>query len=153
MAPYSSTLAWKIPWTEEPGGLQSLGSNLPAVASLWIYSSVHGKSLISHHTSVNSPLIMLSSIKPFEYSSPSYQDPDQNIKAWRMAPYLGQHFLANQLKVRTIPFFSCPLLELPDEQINKICFCFQLITHCITISPGIYPIQSHSNSFTFIILS
>ena len=26
MAPYSSTLAWKIPWTEEPGGLQSMGS-------------------------------------------------------------------------------------------------------------------------------
>ena len=25
MAPHSSTLAWKIPWTEEPGGLQSLG--------------------------------------------------------------------------------------------------------------------------------
>ena len=24
-APYSSTLAWKIPWTEEPGRLQSLG--------------------------------------------------------------------------------------------------------------------------------
>ena len=24
MAPYSSTLAWKIPWTEEPGGLQSM---------------------------------------------------------------------------------------------------------------------------------
>ena len=24
MAPYSSTLAWKIPWTEEPGRLQSL---------------------------------------------------------------------------------------------------------------------------------
>ena len=26
MAPHSSTLAWKIPWTEEPGGLQSMGS-------------------------------------------------------------------------------------------------------------------------------
>ena len=26
MAPYSSTLAWKIPCTEEPGGLQSMGS-------------------------------------------------------------------------------------------------------------------------------
>ena len=26
MAPYSSTLAWKIPWTEEPGRLQSMGS-------------------------------------------------------------------------------------------------------------------------------
>ena len=26
IATHSSTLAWKIPWTEEPGGLQSLGS-------------------------------------------------------------------------------------------------------------------------------
>ena len=26
MAPHSSTLTWKIPWTEEPGGLQSMGS-------------------------------------------------------------------------------------------------------------------------------
>ena len=26
MAPHSSILAWKIPWTEEPGGLQFMGS-------------------------------------------------------------------------------------------------------------------------------
>ena len=26
MAPHSSTLDWKIPWMEEPGGLQSMGS-------------------------------------------------------------------------------------------------------------------------------
>ena len=26
LAPHSSTLAWKIPWTEEPGRLQSMGS-------------------------------------------------------------------------------------------------------------------------------
>ena len=26
MAPHSSTLAWKIPWTEEPGRLQSMES-------------------------------------------------------------------------------------------------------------------------------
>ena len=25
MAPHSSTLAWRIPWREEPGGLQSMG--------------------------------------------------------------------------------------------------------------------------------
>ena len=25
MAPHSSTFAWKIPWREEPGGLQSMG--------------------------------------------------------------------------------------------------------------------------------
>ena len=30
MAPDSSTLAWKIPWTEEPGGLQPMG-----VAKSW----------------------------------------------------------------------------------------------------------------------
>ena len=26
MAPHSSTFAWKFPWVEEPGGLQSMGS-------------------------------------------------------------------------------------------------------------------------------
>ena len=26
MAPHSTTLAWKIPWMEEPGRLQSMGS-------------------------------------------------------------------------------------------------------------------------------
>ena len=26
MATHSSILAWRIPWTEEPGGLQSVGS-------------------------------------------------------------------------------------------------------------------------------
>ena len=26
MAPHSSVLTWKIPWTEEPGRLQSMGS-------------------------------------------------------------------------------------------------------------------------------
>ena len=27
MAPHSSTLAWRIPWTEKPGRLQSMGSH------------------------------------------------------------------------------------------------------------------------------
>ena len=26
VTPHSNTLAWKIPWTEEPGGLKSMGS-------------------------------------------------------------------------------------------------------------------------------
>ena len=29
MAIHSSTIAWKIPWTEEPGRLQSMGSQSP----------------------------------------------------------------------------------------------------------------------------
>ena len=36
MAIYSSTLAWKIPWTEEPGGLQSMG--LLPVGHNWVTS-------------------------------------------------------------------------------------------------------------------
>ena len=28
MAPHSSILAWKIPWTEEPGGLWFIGSQI-----------------------------------------------------------------------------------------------------------------------------
>ena len=31
MATHSSTLAWRIPWTEEPGGLQSIGSDTTEV--------------------------------------------------------------------------------------------------------------------------
>ena len=33
MATLSSSLAWKIPWTEEPGGLQSMGSQSQAPLS------------------------------------------------------------------------------------------------------------------------
>ena len=29
MAIHSSTLAWRVSWTEEPGGLQSIGSHNP----------------------------------------------------------------------------------------------------------------------------
>ena len=35
-APHSSTLAWKIPWTEEPGGLQSMGPR--GVGHDWVTS-------------------------------------------------------------------------------------------------------------------
>ena len=34
MATYSSTLVWRIPWTEEPGGLQSIGSQ--RVGQYWV---------------------------------------------------------------------------------------------------------------------
>ena len=30
MATYASIFSWRIPWTEEPGGLQSMGSQSPA---------------------------------------------------------------------------------------------------------------------------
>ena len=44
MAPHSSTLAWKIPWTEEPGRLQSMGSlrvGHDCVTSLSFFTFMH----------------------------------------------------------------------------------------------------------------
>ena len=46
MVPHSSTLAWKIPWMEEPGGLQSMGS--PGVRHDWatslsLFTFMHGR--------------------------------------------------------------------------------------------------------------
>jgi len=44
MAPHSSTLAWKIPWMEEPGRLQSMGSlrvRHDWVASLSLFTFMH----------------------------------------------------------------------------------------------------------------
>ena len=44
MAPHSSTLAWKIPWMEEPGRLQSMGSmrvGRDSVTSLSLFTFMH----------------------------------------------------------------------------------------------------------------
>ena len=44
MAPHSSTLAWKIPWMEEPGGLQSMGLvgvSHDFVTSLSLFTFMH----------------------------------------------------------------------------------------------------------------
>ena len=44
MAPHSSTLVWKIPWTEEPGGLPSMGSLRVGhdwATSLWLFTFMY----------------------------------------------------------------------------------------------------------------
>ena len=49
MATHSSILAWRIPWTEEPGGLQSMGSQRvgqdlatkPPWALFWLLHMYH----------------------------------------------------------------------------------------------------------------
>ena len=46
MAPHSSTLAWKIPWAEEPGRLRSTGSlrvRHDWATSLWLFTSCIGE--------------------------------------------------------------------------------------------------------------
>ena len=43
MATYSSILAWKIPWTEEPGGLQSIGSQRDMTEHTHTHTHTHIK--------------------------------------------------------------------------------------------------------------
>ena len=55
MAPHSSTLAWKIPWTEEPGGLQFMG--LPRDKGAWwaaIYGVAQGRTRLKRLNSGSS---------------------------------------------------------------------------------------------------
>ena len=55
MATHSSTLAWKIPWTEEPGRLQSMGSlrvRQDSATSLSIFTFIHLEKEMAAHSSV-----------------------------------------------------------------------------------------------------
>ena len=51
MAIHSSTLAWKIPWTKEPGRLQSMGLQRVRhdwATSLWLFTFMHWKEMATH---------------------------------------------------------------------------------------------------------
>ena len=55
MAPHSSTFAWKIPWTEEPGRLQSMGSQRVGydwATSLSLFTFMHWRREMTIHSSV-----------------------------------------------------------------------------------------------------
>ena len=51
MAPHSGTLTWKIPWTEEPGRLQSMGwlrVGHDWMTSLWLFTFMHWRRKWQH---------------------------------------------------------------------------------------------------------
>ena len=55
MAPHSSTLAWKILWTEEPGRLQSMGSlrvGYDSATSLSLFNFYALQKAMATHSSV-----------------------------------------------------------------------------------------------------
>ena len=55
MAPHSSTLAWKIPWIQEPGGLQSMGVSKSRTRLSYFTFTFHSHALekaMASHSSV-----------------------------------------------------------------------------------------------------
>ena len=105
MATYSSILAWQIPWTEEPGGLQSMGSQ--RVGQDWrdLAHTAHLVSLVNGplsphvtldhkvtHLSINSSLLRVTSKLSRKLvwqtednlSFPSLNEVGDNAKIWRI---------------------------------------------------------------------
>ena len=88
MVPHSNTLAWKIPWMEEPGGLQSMGSQRVRQLSNFTFTYaiyyipvayfITGSFLVElmkckTHKSLGSPLGLSAPVEPSDLSLPSLQ--------------------------------------------------------------------------------
>ena len=61
---HSSILAWRIPWTEEPGGLQSIGSQ--RVGHNWSWTQL--KQLSMHAQTLDRVLAKSRPVPPFSWS-------------------------------------------------------------------------------------
>ena len=77
MATHFSILAWEIPWTEEPGGLQSTG--LQRVGHDWACVRAHTHTHTYTHSLVNKVVAQshLPLCSPMDYNSP-WNSPGQN---------------------------------------------------------------------------
>jgi len=64
MATHSSILAWKTPWAEEPGGLQSMGSQ-----KSWTWLNVHAHTHTHTHTHKDQHILISSSWDSISSSS------------------------------------------------------------------------------------
>ena len=105
MATHSSILAWRIPWTEEPGGLQSMGSQ--RAGHDWV-SSKHT------HTHTHTHTRILSLLSPSHWSrlSPSiglgslcYAVPSHPLCILHVVLYISQRYSLSS---------SCPFLSPMD---------------------------------------
>ena len=90
MATQSSILAWRIPWTEKPGGLQSMGSQ----SQTWLSDQHFHVSLHSHPTGRVSHLIThyssVGNCIPSPQQNPSHpkalNGPWGSERAWKFTP-------------------------------------------------------------------
>ena len=129
MAHHSSTLAWKIPWIEEPGGLQSMGSQRvkdTIAPSLSLFTFMHWRrtcqptpeflpgesqgwrSLVGYHYGVTQTRTRLKRLS----SSSSMELENVLIQFFYIAVQYSQHQL-----LKSLSFIHCIFLPL-FSQIN-----------------------------------
>ena len=118
MATHSNTLAWRIPWTEEPGGLQSMGSQSDMTEQLiqhqfitfytfwctsYFYFYIHcsvptTKNLVSicHHSI--DPLYINHVVLPHSFPFPSQEDPWDPSIVFRTCCWLHEYKASLQIQ-------------------------------------------------------
>ena len=124
IAPHSSTLAWKIPWMKEPGGLQSMGSlrvghdwsDLAAAAAAAVTSKVDSLFIFLLATWISSFVKFLCKCLAHFYTglSASGYIPFVSYTCWKLPPLcdLIFHFFYVYLFIRLRHGLSCGTKDL-----------------------------------------
>ena len=154
MAPHSSTLAWKIPWTEEPGGLQFIGSwrdlpnpgakpvsfLSPALAGRFLTTSTTGKSIVAarQYSKVKWPSKRLDLVKPWfkhECKIKIFSDKDWLLLKLLRTIYLRKNKV-NPIKSRSKKQWWA------KQVISMFKFCRRLHLNCSTLAFNILTWQN-----------
>ena len=115
MAPHSSTLAWKIPWVEEPGGLQSMGSRRVR------YDWLHFHFSLSFTRQGNGNLLQCSSLEYPRDGGPGGL-PCGVAQNWtRLKPLSSSNSIYRTLRTRTQSIRLNYEIEFTDKMITVFC--------------------------------
>ena len=107
MAPHSSTLAWKIPWTEDPGGLRSMRSH--RVGDDWSASIAY-----------------INFEGPFSPSSGEKQY--RHLNGW-VCPEIRRGLQARRLLEEWLQRIQVPYLPLTTMNLRlHVAFCFSVVS-------------------------
>ena len=113
MAPHSSTLAWKTPWTEKPGRLQSMGS--PRVGHDWATSLSLFTFMHWRRKWQPTPVLLPGKLHGLrslvDYSPWGHKEPD--MTEWLHFHFLWCHHLLIILCVNIYTFVSFLYVNIP----------------------------------------
>ena len=117
MATHSSILAWRIPWTEEPGRLQSMG--LQRVGHDWATSLTQSRDFIN--------LVFCRIVLTGFVDSNSFLLPELNFSFVSIMSHLSKSYYLNECLKWLNDFKILPLINfqcLPGGTFQKWQYCF-----------------------------